>query len=87
MTTAAKGSLYFGVMISIGVIATGILIPASLTAFSQIFQNKADIAETRAITGALVKLVERSLDWQDRYGPIISESNVSVKQLIKDPDE
>ena len=83
----AKGNLYFGVMIVLGVIATGVLIPASLTAFSQIFQNKADIAATVATTGSLMKMVERSQDWQDKYGPIISETSGEVKQLVRDPNE
>ena len=83
MTAVAKGNLYFGVMIVLGVIATGVLIPASLTAFTQIFQNKADIAATTATTRELMKMVERSQDWQDDYGPMISEMNGAVKQLIK----
>ena len=86
MTAIAKGNLYFGVMIVLGVIATGILVPASLTAFSQIFQNKADIAETRATTGALMKMVERSQDWEDKYGQKIDEMSGAVKQLIRDPE-
>ena len=87
MTTVAKGNLYFGVMIVLGVIATGVLIPASLTAFSQIFQNKADIAANVATTGALMKMVDRSLDWQDKYGQIIGEMSGEVKQLVRDPNE
>ncbi len=83
MTAVAKGNLYFGVMIVLGVFATGILIPASLTAFTQIFQNKADIAANGATTGELMKMVERSQKWQDAYGPMISEMNGTVKQLIK----
>ncbi len=83
MTAVAKGNLYFGVMIVLGIIATGILIPASLTAFTQIFQNKADIAANGATTGELMKMVERSQKWQDAYGPMISEMNGTVKQLIK----
>lgn len=83
MTATAKGNLYFGVMIVLGVIATGILIPASLTAFSQIFQNKADIAGVTARQGDIIKMVERSLDWQDNYGPVISEMNGYVKNLTR----
>jgi hypothetical protein len=87
MTAVAKGNLYFGVMIVLGVIATGILVPASLTAFSQIFQNKADIAANGATVGELIKMIERSQKWEDRYGPMISEMNGQVKQLTRDPHE
>lgn len=82
MTATAKGNLYFGVMIVLGVIATGILIPASLTAFSQIFQNKADIAANVATTGELMKMVDRSQNWQDQYGAKIDQMNGYVRTLI-----
>lgn len=87
MTTVAKGNLYFGVMIVLGVIATGVLIPASLTAFSQIFQNKADIAATTATQGELMKMVERSQGWEDKFGPIISKMSGTVERLVIDSDD
>ena len=86
MTTVAKGNLYFGVMIVLGVIATGILIPASLTAFSQIFQNKADIAAVSAVQGELVKMVARDQEWKDKYGEKIDEMNGAMRRLVRDPD-
>jgi len=83
MTAIAKGNLYFGVMIVLGVIATGILIPASLTAFAQIFQNKADIAAVSAVQGELVKMVERDQVWKDTYGAKIDEMNGYVRNLTR----
>ncbi len=66
------------------VVVAGLMIPASLVAFYQVYENKADIAATKAVQGEIIKMIERSQQWQDTMGPMISATNAQVDMLIPD---
>ena len=42
------------------------------------------VAALESTTSAIVKTQDRLIEWQNRYGPVILETNGTVKLLVKD---
>ena len=64
-------------------VATVIAIPAFGWMIVTIAGTQSRVAALEATTDSIVKTQERSLEWQDTYGPILLETHGAVNQLMK----
>jgi hypothetical protein len=68
-------------------VASVIAIPAFGWMIVTIAATQSRVSALEATTSAIVKTQDRLIQWTDKYGPILLETNGAVKQLTREPTE